>query len=86
MADTPKWEKQEEEKAEQEEKMKQQQRRERAKSDASDVPPNLRRVEVTEVFAILGISKSKDIQESEQKKDQDFKYTSQASQRLSCRR
>eukprot|EP00439_Symbiodinium_sp_Y106_P033902 s3592_g4.t1 len=57
MADNPKWAKEEEDKAEKEEKLKQQQLRERAKSDASDV------------FAILGIAKSKDVQETEQRKN-----------------
>lgn len=58
MADNPKWRKEEEDKEEKEEKQKQERRRERAKSDASDV------------FAILGIAKSKDMREAEQKKDQ----------------
>lgn len=58
MADNPKWAKEEEEKEEKEEKEKLQKRRERQKSDASDV------------FAILGIAKSKDIQEQEQKKNE----------------
>eukprot|EP00913_Durusdinium_trenchii_P017913 g16832.t1 len=83
MADNPKWRKEEEDKEEKEtyhealpqgeEKQKQERRRERAKSDASDV------------FAILGIAKSKDCPsdmsmpappapmgtgEAEQKKDQ----------------
>lgn len=58
MADNPKWAKEEEEKEEKEEKAKLQKRRERQKSDASDV------------FAILGIAKSKDIQEQEQKKNE----------------
>jgi len=58
MADNPKWAKDEEDKAEKEERDKLQKRRERQKSDASDV------------FAILGIAKSKDIQEQEQKKNE----------------
>lgn len=58
MADNPKWAKDEEDKAEKEERDTLQKRRERQKSDASDV------------FAILGIAKSKDIQEQEQKKNE----------------
>jgi len=70
MADNPKWAKEEEDKAEKEEKLKQQQLRERAKSDASDV------------FAILGIAKSKDVQETEQRKNLAVKQANEAKEML----
>ncbi|CAE7814121.1 pfs-2, partial [Symbiodinium necroappetens] len=70
MADNPKWAKEEEDKAEKEEKLKQQQLRERAKSDASDV------------FAILGIAKSKDVQETEQRKNMALKQANEAKEML----